>query len=131
MIRQSIALVTLFAFLLSPLRAAAPAAAEHLVPQQELSQRLQKAESQRVQDQADLERLFAHEQAQQALRSAGLDPVEVTSAIPQLDDETLAELAQKAREIESDVSGGLIGSLIILLLLVLALVIVWIVYVQD
>ena len=128
MIRQTIALVTLFAFLLSPLRAATPAADEHLVPQAELSQELKQAESQRLKDQADLERLFAHDEAVETLQSAGIDPVEVTNAIPQLDDETLAELAEKARQIESDVSGGLIGSLILLLILVLALAIILIVY---
>ena len=130
MIRESIALVTLFAFLLSPLRAATPAA-EHLVTPQELGQRLEQVQSQRAQDRADLQRLFEHEQAREALRGAGLDPVEVTAAIPQLDDETLAELAEKARAVDSDVSGGLLGGLILLLILALALAIVFVVYIQD
>ncbi len=124
MVRQSIALVTLLAFLVSPVSAATPPAAEHLVPQQEFAERLDQAETQRAQDRADLGRLLETEQARDALQGAGLDPVEVTAAIPQLNDETLAELAQKAREIEADPSGGLIGSLILLLILAIVLAVV-------
>jgi len=133
MIRQFTALLSLLAFLLSagsaPLRAAARN--EHLVPQQELNQRLEKAEAQRMRDQSDVERLFAGEEAQQALRSAGLDPREVTGVIPQLDDETLADLAQQSREIQSDVSGGFFGGILIILVLIVALAVLLAVYVID
>ncbi len=135
MLRQLTALLALVALSLlpgsAPLRAAAQNQAEHLVPQQELHQRLEKAEAQRLRDQSDLERLFAGEEAQQTLRGAGLDPLEVTGAIPQLDDETLADLAQQSREIESDVSGGFFGGILIILVLIVALAVLLAVYVID
>jgi hypothetical protein len=106
-------------------------AEEHVVPSAELQQSLDSAAETRRQNEADLQRLVAHEEVQQAAEAAGIDPEQVREAIPQLDDETLAELAARARELEDDVAGGFIGGIIIILVLVVLLAVLLAVYVID
>lgn len=124
MIRQFIALVTLAAFLFSPLRVLSAEQVEHIVPAMELRLQLTGAEQQRQNDLGDVDRFLAREDAQQLLARAGVDPLLVRDAIPQLDSETLAELADQSRQVEQEVSGGFVGGIIILLVLALVLAVV-------
>lgn len=105
-------------------------AAEHVVPSAELEQRLEAQESERDRNLADIDRLFANETAAEALAGEGMDAEQVRAVVPQLDDATLAELAVKARALETDVEGGIIGSLTVLLLLALAILIIYIAYID-
>ena len=106
-------------------------AQDHLVPSAELEQTLDQAAETRRQNEADLERLVAHEEVEQAAVAAGIDPEQVRAAIPQLDDETLADLAERSRALEQDVAGGFIGGIVIILVLVLLLAVLLAVYVID
>lgn len=99
-------------------------ASDHVVALSDLQQQHATDESRRQSDIADLQRLFDAPEAQAALDPAGLEAEQIKQAVPLLDDETLAELAVKARNIENDVAGGIIGSLILLLILAIALVVV-------
>ena len=124
--RLSISLFAAFVLCLAP-----AVAQEHVVPSAELEQSLDSAAETRRQNEADLQRLVAHEEVQQAAEAAGIDPEQVRVAIPQLDDATLAELAARARALEDDVAGGFIGGIIIILVLVVLLAVLLAVYVID
>ena len=120
--------ISLFALVLC----LAPAfAEEHVVPAAELQQSLGDAAETRRQNEADLRRLIDNEQVEQAATAAGLDPEQIREAIPQLDDETLAELAARSRALEEDVAGGFIGGIVIILVLVVLLAVLIAVYVLD
>ena len=106
-------------------------AQDHLIPAAELEQALQTASETRRQNEAQLQRLVDNQEVQKAAAAAGIDPEQVRQAIPQLDDETLADLAARAREIEEDVAGGFIGGIIIILVLVVLLAVLIAVYVID
>jgi hypothetical protein len=124
MFRQAVAYLTLAAFLFSPLKglsAEQVVQAEHLVPAAELQFQLAAAEVQRQSNVRDVQRILDRQDAQQLLAKAGVDPLEVRQAIPQLDDETLANLAEQSRQVDQDVSGGFVGGIIILLILALVL----------
>lgn len=119
MLRQSIAIITIAAFLFSPLRGIAAEDIEHLIPEAELQLQLVAAEQQRETDLEDVQRFLARPDTQEAVATAGINLVQITEALPQLDAETLAEVAQQSRQYEGDVAGsGFLGLLIILLLLV-------------
>jgi len=110
---------------------AAPAAEQHVVSPAELEQTLEDAAETRRNNEADLQQLIANEEVQKAAQSAGIDPEQVRVAVPQLDDETLADLAERARELEDDVAGGFLGGIVIILVLVLLLAVLISVYVLD
>jgi len=121
MFRQPIAVLTLAAFLFSPLKGLPTEQVEHLIPEAELQLQLATAEFQRQRNLHEVERILDREDAQQLLAKAGLSASEVREAIPQLDDETLANLADQSRQVTEDVSGGFVGGIIILLILAVVL----------
>ena len=104
---------------------------EHIVAPAELEQSLETAAEARRQNEADLQRLIANEEVQRAAEAAGIDPEQVRQAVPQLDDEALAQLAARARELEEDVAGGFIGGIVLMLLLILLLAVLISVYVIN
>ena len=119
MLRQSIAIITIAAFLFSPLRGVAAEDVQHLIPEAELQLQLFAAEQQRQSDIQDVQRFLARADTREAVNTAGIDLVQITAALPQLDSETLADVAQQSRQYEGDVeASGFIGLLIILLILV-------------
>ena len=98
-------------------------ASDHVVELGELHQHYASDDQRRQSDIAVVQHLLESPVADGALEPVGLNAEEVKRAVPLLDDETLAELAVKARSIEDDVAGGLVGSLILLLVLAIALVV--------
>jgi ATP-dependent exoDNAse (exonuclease V) beta subunit len=127
MFRQVVAYLTLAAFLFSPLKGFSAEQidqVEHLIPAAELHLQLASAEVQRQSNIRDVERILDRQDAQQLLAKAGLSTSEVRDAIPQLDDETLASLADQSRQVNEDVSGGLVGGIIILLILAVVLAVI-------
>lgn len=124
MFRQTVAYLTLAAFLFSPLRGFSAEQIEHLIPAAELQFQLAAAELERQNNVREVERVLDREDAQQLLAKAGLSTREVREAIPQLDDETLASLADQSRQVNEDVAGGFVGGIIILLILALVLAVI-------
>ncbi|MDA0207009.1 MAG: PA2779 family protein [Acidobacteria bacterium] len=124
MFRQTVAYLTLAAFLFAPLKGFSAEQIEHLIPAAELQLELAAAELQRQGNVREVERILDREDAQLLLVKAGLSASEVREAIPQLDDETLAVLADQSRQLNEDVAGGFVGGIIILLILALVLAVV-------
>jgi hypothetical protein len=81
-------------------------------------------------NEAALRQLFSSEQAQKALKSANIDYAKVDRAVGQLNDEDLAKLAERSRQVQNDFAAGRAGSLsdrdlliiIIIAVLVIALI---------
>ena len=99
MFRQTIAVLTLAAFLFSPLKGLSAEQVEHLIPAADLQLQLAAAEFQRQSNVRDVERILDREDAQQLL-------------------------AEQSRNVNEDVSGGFVGGIIILLILALVLAVI-------
>lgn len=127
MFRQSVALLTLAAFLFSPLRGLSAEQIDHLVPAAELRLRLADAEQQRQHDIRTLDGLLLRDESQAFLVKAGMEPELIRQALPRLDDETLAKFAQQSRQLDEEVAaagypgGRYFGLYLLLALFILSL----------
>jgi len=103
---------------------------KHVVTSQQLSKDAARPAETRGANEAALRQLFSSEQAQRALRSANIDYSKVDKAVSQLNDEDLARLAERSRQMQDNFAAGRAGSLsdrdlliiIIIAVLVIALI---------
>lgn len=103
---------------------ASATAQEHLVPLQELHNRLQSAADERGKNIADIERVLSYPAAVEALKKSNLDAAQVHTAVATLSDAELARFADRARASEKDVQGGLIVGILALIGLLVVIIIV-------
>ena len=85
-------------------------AADHLVPSTELRQQVRAAEGERAASVERLQELFSSDEAEETLRAGGMDAAEVSAAVASLDDDSLAKLAARAAQFESDVEAGALNN---------------------
>jgi len=103
---------------------------QHVLSLQELSKDAARPAETRQANETALRQLFSSEQAQHALRSAGIDYGKVDKAVGQLSDADLSKLAERSRQAQNNFSAGRAGSLtdrdlliiIIIAVLVIALI---------
>ena len=103
---------------------------EHVVTMQQLNRDAAIPSKTRQGDEAALRQLFSSGQAQEALKSAGVDYNRVDRAVSQIGDEDLSKLATRARGVNADFAAGRAGGLsdrdllviIIVAVLVIALI---------
>jgi hypothetical protein len=88
---------------LSPSLLAAP---EHVVSPAELQQAAVAAARTRQANVAVVQKFFSTPQAEKALKSAHLDPVQIQRAVPALSSQELARLAAKAGKAQKDFAAG-------------------------
>jgi hypothetical protein len=81
-------------------------AQSHVVKPEDLQKALLDASNARKQNITAVEELFSTEQAQSFFRKAGMDHSKAIQAISLLEDEELAQLAAKAKEIQTDFAAG-------------------------
>jgi len=104
----------------SPLAAATR---NHVVSPAELQQATASAARTRQQNIARVEKFLSSRQAEKALKSAHLDPVQVKKAVPALSNQELARLASRADKTQNDfAAGSLTHGQITLIILATALV---------
>lgn len=60
----------------------------------------------RQQNVAKVQKFFSSRQAEQALKSAHLDPVQIKDAVPSLSDQELARLAARADKAQKNFAAG-------------------------
>lgn len=114
------------AFLFSPLRGLSAEQVDHLVPAGEFRLQLAAAEHQHQDDIRTLDELFQRDESRAFLAKAGIETELIRQAIPQLDDETLAQLARQSRQLDEDVAAaGLLGGRYFGLYLILGLVVLF------
>ena len=104
------ALAAVLAGLMAGFAPAGLQAAEHVVPAETLTQRLEAETARRAADERALWDLFASEQAGKALAAAGLDAKQVSEAVLTLADEDLSRLADRARTFQADVAAGALNN---------------------
>ena len=102
-------------------------AQQHVISSLELQQRAAAASKTRAQNIQSLQGILSSEKAQNALRSAKMDPSRVTIAVASLSDAELAQLAQRANTAQADFAAGTLSDRDLLLILVGIAVIVLII----
>jgi hypothetical protein len=78
----------------------------HVVSPAELQQATASVARARQQNITKVEKFFSSVQAEKALKSARLDPVQIKNAVPSLSDAELARLASRADKAQKDFAAG-------------------------
>jgi cytoskeletal protein RodZ len=101
-------------------------AQDHVVAPSDIQRDVAASSSARQKNQAQLENFVSSPQAQQALKSAHLDSKQIKNAIPNLNDDEMAELSARSQKAQADFAAGRLSDrdLIIILLAIVALVLI-------
>ena len=101
-------------------------AATHVVSPSELQQVVVKASTARQQNLDQVRQFFSSEKAQQALKSAHVNPEQVRNAVARLGDAELAELASRVQKTQAEFAAGTLSDrdLIIILVAIAALILI-------
>jgi hypothetical protein len=99
---------------------------DHAVSTGQLRKDVQKAAETRQANEAAVREMFASEKGREALKSAGMDYQRVDQAISQVNDEDLARMAERSREVQKDFAAGRFSDrdLILILLVAVALILI-------
>ena len=100
--------------------------ATHVVSPSELQQAVVKTSTARQQNRDEVQQFFSSERAQNALKSAHINPEQVKSAVSTLDDAELAQLASRVQKTQVDFAAGTLSDrdLIIILVAIAALILI-------
>ena len=110
-----------------PARAQDPARTqdkEHAVTSSQLRNDLQKATENRQANEAAVREMFATGAGKQALKSAGIEYQKVDQAISQVNDEELARLADRSRDVQKDFAAGRMSDRDLLIIIVIAVILI-------
>jgi hypothetical protein len=101
-------------------------AQSHVVSPADLQKAVLTASQTRQQNLAKVKEFFSSEMAQQALKSAHMDPAQVKTAVSTLSDAELAQLASRADRAQADFAAGRLSDrdLIIILVAIAALILI-------
>jgi hypothetical protein len=93
-------------------------AQNHVVSPGQMQNDVTAASSARLQNRKEVQDFLSTKEAQRAMRSANIDPQQVTNAISQLNDQELASLAQRSAKAQKDFAAGDMDNHDLLLILV-------------
>jgi len=101
-------------------------AQDHVVAPSDIQKDVAASSTARQKNQTQLENFVSSPEAQQAMKSAHLDASQVKNAIPNLNDEELADLSARSEKAQQDFAAGKLSDrdLIIILLAVVALILI-------
>jgi hypothetical protein len=99
-------------------------AADHIVSPGEMQNTAVHAAQQRQQNVETLDRFFSSNEARQALRPSHIDPQQVRSAIPSLNDAELAQLSARANKAQQQFAAGTMNDHDLLLILVVVAILI-------
>jgi opacity protein-like surface antigen len=99
---------------------------DHAVSPGQLHNDVQKSAATRQANEAAVRDMFASQAGREALKSAGMDYQKVDQAISQVNDDDLARMAERSREVQKDFAAGRMSDrdLIIILLVAVALILI-------
>jgi len=99
---------------------------DHAVSPGQLRDDVQKSAATRQANEDAVREMFASQAGKEALKSAGMDYQKVDQAISQVNDEDLARMADRSREVQKDFAAGRMSDrdLIIILLVAVALILI-------
>lgn len=110
------AFISLFsAFLAIPQSAHAQ---DHVVPPSDLQKDVSAVSTTRQKNLAQVEDFLSSSAAQQAMKSAHINPEQVKNAIPQMGDDELAQLSARSEKAQKDFAAGRISDRDLLIILV-------------
>jgi hypothetical protein len=110
------AFISLFsAFLAIPQGAHAQ---DHVVPPSDLQKDVSAVSATRQKNLAQVEDFLSSDAAQRAMKSAHIDPQQVKNAIPQMNDDELAQLSARSEKAQKDFAAGRISDRDLLIILV-------------
>ena len=101
-------------FLAIPLGALAQ---DHVVPPSDIQKDVSSVSATRQKNLVQVEGFLSSAEAQQAMKSAHIDPQQVKNAIPQMNDDELAQLSARSEKAQKDFAGGRISDRDLLLIL--------------
>ena len=120
--RTGISFVLKFAFLsLLGVFLAIPQGAhaqDHVVPPSDLQKDVSAVSATRQKNLAQVEEFLSSSAAQQAMKSAHINPEQVKNAIPQMSDDELAQLSARSEKAQKDFAAGRISDRDLLIILV-------------
>jgi len=93
-------------------------AQDHVVPSSDLQKDVSAVSAIRQKNLAQVEDFLSSAPAQQALKSAHIDPEQVKNAIPQMSDDELAQLSARSEKAQKDFAAGRISDRDLLIILV-------------
>lgn len=93
-------------------------AQSHVVSPGDIQNDVSNASAARRQNRNQVEKFLSSQEAQRAMKSAKLDPQQVTNAVSQLNDAELASLAARSAKAQKDFAAGTIDNHDLLLILV-------------
>ena len=93
-------------------------AQDHVVAPSELQKDVSAVSATRQTNLAHVEGFLSSPAAQQAMRSAHIDPQQVKNAIPQMSDDELAQLSARSEKAQKDFAGGRLSDRDLLIILV-------------
>jgi hypothetical protein len=101
-------------------------AQNHVVTSSDLQKDVAAASAARQKDLAQVEGFLSSTKAQRAMKSAHVNPQQVKNAIPQLNDDELAQLSARSEKAQKDFAAGKISDhdLLIILVAVVALILI-------
>jgi hypothetical protein len=109
----------------------APLAAQsHIVSPAQVQQQVQATSQARQQNEDKIREFVSSPEAAKAIKAAGMDPVQVKTAVSTLNDQELSQITARADKAQSDFAAGLISSREITLIIVAIAVIVIVIAVR-
>lgn len=101
-------------------------APEHLVNPTEMQKAVADASQTRQANVDTLDKFFSSDEARKALQSSQMDPQQVKSAVANLSDEELAQLAARANKAQMDFAAGNMNDhdLLLILIVIAALILI-------
>jgi hypothetical protein len=96
----------------------------HLVSPAQMQQQVEASTVTRQKQIQDLTEFLSTDAAQQVMKNAKIDPVQVKTAIPTLSDAELADLSARADHAQHDFAAGVLGTTALLLIILVILVII-------
>lgn len=98
----------------------------HVVSPSDLQKAAVTASRARQQDMEQVKQFLSSDKAQKALKSAHMDPVQVTTAIASLSDAQLAQLAARSQKAQADFAAGSMSNrdLLIIIIAIAALILI-------
>jgi hypothetical protein len=97
---------------------------QHVVSLSELSKDSSVPAETRQTNEAAVRQLFSSEPGQKALKSANIDYAKVDQAVGQLNDEDVAKLAGRSRQVEKDFAAGRLSDRDLLIIVIIAVLLI-------
>lgn len=101
-------------------------AQDHVISPADIQKDVASASATRQQNQAQVKNFLSSEEAQRAMKTANINPQQVTNAVSQLNNNDLARMAARSDKAQKDVAAGTLSNrdLLIIIVAIAALILI-------